>query len=160
MTEADNLLFGPQREFLTSQLSAATLALATLSSALADAHARLRRTQQYLQPRLQPQPKPTSSTPLHQQLRATQLEARAAVAEADRLEGVLARWQAGNDDLHPALRQLMREHRGMRAQRKLVPANGVCEQECVYLRVEVEMARAVVGVMRKEMDAVPRINDQ
>ena len=80
--------------------------------------------------------------------------------EAERLEGVLGKWQAASEGLHPALQQLMREHRGMRAQRKLIPPRMVCEQERVYLKVEVEMGRALVIAMRKEMGSVPRINDQ
>ncbi len=137
-----------QREFLTSQLSAASLTLATLSSALCDAQARLRRSQRHLR------------SPLHQQLDAAKLLVLAAVKEAARLEGVLARRHDERTRPDWALGRLLREHRGMRAQRKLMPEGAVSEEECGYLRVEVEMGMEAARIMRKEVAGVPRIDDQ
>lgn len=83
-----------------------------------------------------------------------------AVADIARLEGALDRVKARIEAGDPAMRRLLQEHRGVRAQRMLMPKGTISGEECAYLKVEVGMAKEVLRMIRKEMGAVPRLDEQ
>lgn len=136
-----------KRESLASQLSAASLGRATLTSSVLDADARLRRAHR---------------ATLNARQTGLELATRFAHGALDKLARLEARLSAVDARIAAtgrAMRRLVREHWAMRAQRRASTGVVGYAEECVFLRVEIATGEAALELMRREMASVSRIDD-